>query len=278
MAHLTGKKTLEALGQYEQYINKTPHYIKKRVGEQINKPTKKVTVDDLNKHLASLQSSEQPIKPTHALSYIASLNIDYLSTLDYVDLKNLCQTSQDMKRHVCDNNALLKQILVNSVEGNIQLPVHFDLIKPLNELYQNILDLVLQTWPLDQWYPKWVNKELLVDDMIRHVYMELFYRIEDMIYHQSVDNVVKQLQQFTIFHVNKAILTFPLVPVLEVITEYELEIHRSVYDTENHLIIPPSLTNYLIHVIMYWLKTNDDIDDNHLQALLFIRPGYRLWM
>ncbi|HSW77001.1 MAG TPA: hypothetical protein VLG50_08135 [Candidatus Saccharimonadales bacterium] len=253
---------LKILQSTKTYNGLSKHYIDKMLKDKYKLNT--VKKDDYAREITLIQTN-QPKFSQPNLAYIASLNIDYLSTLDYVDLKNLCKTDKQTNQHVCKNNDLLKQILIKSTKNNIQLLPNLNLSQILNDLYTHIVNLVSETWPIDKQYPKWVNAELLFDSMIRRVYLQ----IHEFIYNSYEDNNLKKLQGLKSINIDQALLTFPLVPVVEVIADYGLKNHKSVLDTENELILP----NHFYDYINYTLQHLENVKDKYkiIKKLLFIR-------
>ena len=98
------------------------------------------------------------------LQYITSLDIDYLSTLDYVDLRTLCQTNKYFS-HICINNQLLRQILYDKT--NIIFPKDYNISQLLKNLDNDILNLINKLYIT---YPRWVNKELFLIDFRKKIY------------------------------------------------------------------------------------------------------------
>ena len=103
---------------------------------------------------------------------ITQLDVITISRLDYVDMINLCQSDKYLS-YICNDNTILRQILLITIP-NLYISTNYDIAKALKELYNNINSLVIINYPEDLYYPKWINRELLINDMIKKVYIDLY--------------------------------------------------------------------------------------------------------
>lgn len=110
------------------------------------------------------------------LSYITQLNIDYLSKLDYIDLKNLCASGSQFTT-ICTDNIILRQIISNR-NVDINIVPNFNIAETLNDIYGKLQKLITLNFPLEI-LPIWVNNELFNDVKLRE-FADMF--IEQLIY------------------------------------------------------------------------------------------------
>jgi hypothetical protein len=109
---------------------------------------------------------------------LKNLSIDFLSTLDYVDLQNLCHTDKALSG-ICRDNTILRNILYQTYNTALEdsiyakkykkkdielpqlyLPPNFPIAEALRSLYDNILALVDVNYPdYDFQWPRWINRE-----------------------------------------------------------------------------------------------------------------------
>jgi hypothetical protein len=157
-------------------------------------------------------------KMLHAMK---NLSIDFLSTLDYVDLQNLSQTDKKLS-DICVNDTILRNILYQTYyeelsksvyikyynKNNIPLPKvylppNFPIAEAQQLLYNNILKLVNINFPETLKWPRWINREKFKEDMIRNVYQDLCYKIRDYLYNQAyISQAIKDLKHVNITPTN----------------------------------------------------------------------------
>ena len=101
-----------------------------------------------------------------ALSYITSLEIDYLTKLDYPSLKRLCCVNKYFSTLL--TNQRLRPLLRND---QIKIPLGLDIKRALDELYSLVVKLVHKNHPT---IPIWVNKLLFMMERMEEMYLFIF--------------------------------------------------------------------------------------------------------
>lgn len=145
---------------------------------------------------------------TPNLQSITSLNVDYLSHLNYVDLKNLSVSNVSFKNIL--SNLSLKTILFNKL--NIQVKENVsDLMKELDDK----IDALLKIHYVD--FPRWINQKLFLHDQKARIYESLPYafyiKLQD--YHvYKTETFYEEMYEPDIsltIELSKALLAFPFV-------------------------------------------------------------------
>src|SRR5436853_2142624 len=134
----------------------------------------------------------------HPLLDVTKININYLTKLDYIDLKNLCNTSIEFK-HICEDNILLRSILANK-NKNIIVTRDFDISSALNDIYGKIEILIFNNF---SYTPDWINKEKFLNHMIRYISLLFVTQLTDEII-EYVD-----IPPNDTISINKSYLAFP---------------------------------------------------------------------
>lgn len=229
------------------------------------------------------------MKTAAELRDVTQLGIDYLTDLDYVDLKNLCSANQYYNNTICNDNTILRQILYNTV-SELYLPANFNIANALDELYASIKLLVNDNYPSDMYYPKWVNRNLLIDDVIRKIYVDLYHIITELFYEIKVTNKINIVDtiidvvntNLKEVHINKALISFPFAAHeaggSELYYESNIKDNEALKYIFNKLIIPQSFRNYIITPIIKWFqieKGYGQLSENGIQDLMFIREETR---
>lgn len=96
------------------------------------------------------------------LSGITRMDIDYLTSLDYLSLRKLCATNNQFKS-ICNDQKKLRTLLM-SKNPLIILPLHLDIAKILDEFYRFVITIVNENYPI---LPKWVIKSLFMEERIK---------------------------------------------------------------------------------------------------------------
>ncbi len=212
----------------------------------------------------------------HSLYDITTKNIVYYESLDYVDLKNLCDINKNFS-NICKNNTLLRQIAFDTIP-NLQLPPNYDISTPLNDLYNEIVKLVVLNYPPKMFYPKYINRELLLEEMKKKVYYDLSSRILNIYYATKTNNLTKLYDDIKEhICINKIVLALPFAGKEANGIElyyggYGLEDHTSFEFVENELILPKTFLNYIKLIFDHWNNINYYVDEDDFQSILFIRP------
>lgn len=225
------------------------------------------------------------------LSALTPISINYLSTLDYVDLHNLCQTSKEFKR-ICDDNLLLKQILSDSISefktlNDFMLPPYYDVATPLKLLYQSIKNLVDKNYPEydDEFgyeFPRWINISQFKDDMMRQIYYRMIFILWDMLYNYEQKHgqlkkgcVTQSLDELS--SVNKVVLSFPFLPSNEQFSRSEINFDRlNLLDhIDNHLQLDVSVAQYIEDAVLAISNHYTSSIEHGLFDILFVRSYTR---
>ena len=99
-----------------------------------------------------------------SLMYMTKINIPYLSSLDYVDLLNLCKTNKSFA-NLCHDDQLLRDIIYHR-NPNITITPHFQIANVLHNLYNQFYRIIDDNYAD---LPRWVNRHQFRDDMVRRL-------------------------------------------------------------------------------------------------------------
>lgn len=186
-------------------------------------------------------------------------DITYLSFLDYVDIKSLCNCSKQLS-NICKNNKVLRSILYNK-NKNIIITPNFDISAVLKDIYNSIQVIVDINYPEDK-LPRWVNKELFNDDMLRKLmdnFLELF--VNEIINYYQHRKEYKEITEIVLYDY----LVSPALFSNETTANFED------YDIPTTIEIPNSFWNYVVPTIDNIYSQHHDLKDDILlfDALLF---------
>jgi hypothetical protein len=207
---------------------------------------------------------------------LKNLSIDFLSTLDYVDLQNLCHTDKALSG-ICRDNTILRNILYQTYNTALEdsiyakkykkkdielpqlyLPPNFPIAEALRSLYDNILALVDVNYPdYDFQWPRWINRENFKEDMVRQIYYNLYFKITAKLYEKS--SIAKAIKKIKSVDIDAHIITFPFVAFNEdqYISEMAADDNKYTRYINNTLIQIIYITylvygkNRLIHIQVY---------------------------
>lgn len=114
---------------------------------------------------------------------ITTMNINYLSYLDYVDISQLFNVNNTYRKLTHEQiNDILRQILLTE-NYNIVIPGNFDIKKALDELYMKIENLILINY--GNKLPDWINVEKFINYMKRKI---IYYIRQNLLwYFESID-------------------------------------------------------------------------------------------
>lgn len=255
---LNASQVAKELQGYKRYAGKTQKEIKEKVGGVS-------ALRDELKRLEKKEKKEKKSPKVDPLTYITQIGVEYYKDLEFVDLKNLCRTSKELN-NICHNNFMLKQMI------DVKFPKNYDITDAFNELYNNISQLISINYPE---IPKYVIKDLFMDDMIRKVYILIYHHLSDFVYKHKYDlthlkNKIK---------LNKLVLAMPFVADAANLTEtyYEfddLREHDAFEEVDNVLILPDSFMDYLKTVFDYWKNSDYKVDwDNDLLSILMLKDS-----
>lgn len=218
-------------------------------------------------------------------------DIDYLSSLDYVDLQSLCQTNKQLNK-ICSNNIILRNILYKTYHDALEnslykrgykkmniklpelfLPPNFPIAEALQSLYNNILKLVFVNYPKNMKWPRWIDQEKFIQDMVRNIYWDLYFKITSYLYENKT---VISIVDLTQVKMNKTLITFPFVSYNDEDLLLEMDENANTFAqyATNELIIPDLFTNYLYEIFNHWQPPFDQysgILEETLWEMLFYR-------
>ena len=199
---------------------------------------------------------------------ITQLGIDYLSTLDYIDLTNLCRTNKQFAT-ICDDNVYLRRILFNT-NDSIYIPPNFDIALAMKQLDNEVEKLFYKNYPpSEQPYPRWINEELFITHMKKiiydQVYNDLEYYIQDA---YSEDELfigdVVELELSIALAFTSILINFE--------SYFDDEIKNSkLFDViENKIILSKHFVDYIKPSVLLWIDDDRQLQ-NGLKDLLFLR-------
>ena len=131
--------------------------------------------EDLKKTIDMYKHQYDNEYNTNYLQQLQTFDIDYLSTLDYIDLRNLCQTNKFFN-NICDNDNIIKTILFNRT--GIIFPKDMNVAKTLKNFDNHVMSLITDNYIE---YPKWVNKELFIMEHRRTLYESIANHLAQII-------------------------------------------------------------------------------------------------
>ena len=199
------------------------------------------------------------------------MDISYLSTLDYIDLINLCKISG--YRDICNNNTLLKKILINK-NIDIILAKNLDIIKALNDIYMQFGKIFYSIYDLNN-IPNWIDKEKFINHMINTIRSNFVPQLIERIIDTKEEN--GELQSGMEIYLYKDIIVIPYI--VGDANNLRMEIDDLLNNSDiiilNTITLPESFIEYIQPTLInIYNKYDDNTYYNHLiQAinnLLFI--------
>lgn len=98
---------------------------------------------------------------------ITLMNIDYIKTLDYVDILNLRRLNKNFNQKQKFNEILTQILLSNTNEHDkLIIPHKYDVVGALDELYNKIENIINLNYTE---LPSWVNRDQFTDYMKRRI-------------------------------------------------------------------------------------------------------------
>ncbi len=261
---LNANQAAKELQGYKRYKNKTQKEIKEKVGGVTSLRDELKRLEKKEKDKKEKKSPKEKVDP---LIYITQIGVEYYKDLDFVDLKNLCRTSKELN-NICHNNFMLKQI----IDLYVKFPKNYDIAEAFNQLYTNISQLISKNYPD---IPKYIIKDLFMDDMIRKVYKLIYFHLLDFVYEHVYDLDLTHLKNK--IKLNKLVLAMPFVAdaanLSETYFEFDdLKEHDAFEEVENVLILPDSFIDYLKTIFAYWKNSDYKVDwDNDLLSVLMLK-------
>lgn len=168
------------------------------------------------------------------LYQITQMHIDYISNLDYIDLRNLCSTNKQFAT-VCKDNTILRSILYNS-NKYIKLPPNFDIAGALDELWHLIRDII------DDQYPTlnditWINKKEFINQQRRFYYNSIYVALLNMMADDGYNET-------TFYQGIKLFINKSTINIIEGQGKKPNELLK--------IILPPLFTEYIGYSILNW--------------------------
>ena len=183
-------------------------------------------------------------------------DITYLSFLDYVDIKSLCNSSKQLA-YICKDNKILRSILYNKNE-NVEITPNLDISSALKDIYDSIQKIIDVNYP-EESLPCWINKKLFNDDMLR----KLMYNFLEIIVDEITDIYAENKQPLR--EITKIELYKPLVASVLYSNDIDFDDFSGIKsDIPQTIIIPKSFYQYITHTVNKLAKyvEAEDIDHN----------------
>ena len=205
------------------------------------------------------------------LQEITRLNLDYLSHLDYVDLKFLSHTNKDLYK-ILNEDKILRNILYKIAENDIYFPPNFPISKALNELYNKITSFVNVLYPNNMEWPKWINIEIFKRSMKNTIYLQLSNQISTLL-NNNGEGILNKLK---IFNLEKAELIFPFTAYNNIYYLNDTDIQTAEFYKHFDMILnlPDIILDYFKLPLLFLLKKYDKRDKiiaYTISNLLYIR-------
>jgi hypothetical protein len=190
------------------------------------------------------------------------INIHLLSTLNYLELRDLC-SSNKYYSNLCNNNNL-KYILQNK-NTNIVIPSNIDINKVLNNIYNEAAKAVDKSYDI----PIWVDKTLFKKDMIYKILAD-FIDYFNTVNYVDEDTVNDYLSVYYVHNMN-IIMPFTTKTMNDIEKQ---ELSDRTDSIELH--IPQSFYHYILPTLHYIYINSDPEKDLYpefmeaFQDLLFM--------
>jgi hypothetical protein len=159
---------------------------------------------------------------------------EYLTHLNFQDLKNLCQSDKSFK-YICTNDTFRKIIYKKL---NVLIPENIPIYNMLNNINHQIIDIIHDHFPSND-LPRYVNKELFYKDMLSDLWEglanDLMAHIED--YHDG-DKVDKRLYDIKKMRLSNYILVYPLKSAYEDLNDFKVP--------NTKIILPENFLKYAV--------------------------------
>lgn len=154
-------------------------------------------------------------------------NIEYLSLLNFQDLKNLCQSIK--KFNVC-TNALFRKIIYRKI--NVLIPENIPIYDIINNINNQIIHLIHEHY--DENIPRYVNRSLFYQDMLVDSWEALLTDLMEFIV-ENIDEkgrVDKYLYKSDFYLSNN--LAFPFRSNYDDTPSYDFKIDNLKFKIPNH--------------------------------------------
>lgn len=137
------------------------------------------------------------------LMQVSKHDINYLLTLDYIDLKNLCSSNRELLP-ICEDNIILRQIIYKR-NNDINIDSNFDIVGILNDTYSALQKIIDDNFTRKD-LPRWINEELFNDDMLRTLLYEFIDKLSFII--EDNDGYISDIDKVELF---SPVVAFPLI-------------------------------------------------------------------
>ena len=185
---------------------------------------------------------------------MTEMDISYLSTLDYLDIKSICKISKQYE-YICQDDTLLKNILINK-NDDIVMTRDINVAVALEDIYREIENLIYKNYSTTS-IPDWVNKERFIIYMIKIIRDEFVDTLVEEIVENTYDgglfmsdmniNIYKSTIAFQ-FHTNKVELSIELDELLD----------ATVNDLIHTIVLPELFQEYINPTLINVYNKYDD--------------------
>ena len=107
------------------------------------------------------------------------MDMNYLATLDYIDMRNLCISSKQLS-YICNDNTSLRSIIYN--KNDVEISPNFNISGALKDIYASVQKIIDDNYP-EETLPRWVNKKLFNDDILRsfmYYFIDTFIEVREL--------------------------------------------------------------------------------------------------
>lgn len=188
------------------------------------------------------------------LSEITRLQIPYLQKLDYIDLKNLCQTDQ-YYRNICTNKGL-KDILYSKNE-NIIIDPSINVKNVLDELDHAVENFYYESYPRDFKFPSYIDKDKFKDYIkkiiYKEIYLQLFF-VTTEYFENDLRDVFPVKGNTFIISLETGDIATPFMLDIKYGNDEKAEKVAVYYETE----LPASLLDYMNNSVTKYMKLYDE--------------------
>ena len=175
------------------------------------------------------------------------MDINYLSTLDYIDMRNLCISSKQLS-YICNDNTSLRSIIYNK-NNNVEISPNFNISGALKDIYSSIQKVMDDNYP-EETLPRWVNKKLFNDDMLRNfmvLFLEVFVAKIVTIYYESENEPFLEINKVELYQSS-------VIAVLYSNNVDFADLECTVSDIPNTIMIPKSFYKYISPTVKKLVK------------------------
>jgi len=171
-----------------------------------------------------------------------SLNIDYISNLNFIDIVNLYSISSEFNN--IDINKLLRQCIYNkTIDVNI-IP-NYNIYNVVKEFYTQLHKVIINNYHLDK-LPNWVNREKFINENKESLKFNLLNKIYIQYIAKDIDNKRTLLNTDDIvIYLDKNLIISPLLPITINKLEYNQTIFKGIVNIFNMVKLSDNFVNYI---------------------------------